>query len=816
MAYPSQIANTQRSEARATAWPDPARFDAEFLGGLTRTSQRLDTAWGGANEQIRLLSDLALGRAERVRKAHWTALSSRAGEFGGLSGHFAPAPALFDHFTRYCVDFLQRSILFIDVLRERGNSYIERDKEGFKPVLIFDYDMILDGRRYARPVNYALVRIVPPAGYPEQREDGRPFVIIDPRAGHGSGIGGYKSDSEVGVALRDGHPVYFVIFFTQPEPGQTLADVCAAEASFLDEVARRHPAAPKPLVIGNCQGGWAAMILAATHPEAPGPVVIAGAPLSYWAGERGKNPMRYLGGLAGGALPVLLASDLGGGRFDGANLVVNFEHLNPGQNWWRKYYDVFAKIDTEAPRYLEFERWWSGFYFMNEAEIRWIVETLFVGNKLTHGLAVLDDGTPIDLRRIKSPVVVLASHGDNITPPQQALNWIADLYQSNEEIAASGQVIIYTLHESVGHLGIFVSSAVARKQHKQITSVVKTIEALAPGLYEMIISTRDDGYHASFEQRDIASIPGLDGSRADEKEFAAIARLSEWASETYELTVRPLVQGLVTPAVAEAMVKGHPLRQRRYFFSDSNPWMRAVKPIADQVRAQRQPVAPDNPFSSLEELVANQIQQGWDLYRDTRDAMFELAFHTVWGAWWVKELAKTLPTRSAVHDFMKFPEVKAAIERVEIGGYAEAVIRMLVMMAHARGAVRQSRLARSNQILMTQEPFASMLPAERSHIIHEQTMIVDFAMMQARQSLPKLIPDPADRQKAIDLILDVAGSVDEMSAPTIAMFEQLQFILQVQAKGWTAPDHEVGPHEFGTSVQEMAREPEAEVGERVE
>jgi uncharacterized protein DUF3141 len=113
-------------------------------------------------------------------------------------------------------------------------------------VLAFDYDLIVDGRKLERPVNYALVRIHPPDGMAPPREDGRPWVIIDPRAGHGSGIGGFKGESEVGVALRDGHPVYFIIFFPEPEPGQTLADVCAAEAAFLREIYARHPASPRP------------------------------------------------------------------------------------------------------------------------------------------------------------------------------------------------------------------------------------------------------------------------------------------------------------------------------------------------------------------------------------------------------------------------------------------------------------------------------------------------------------------------------------------------------------------------------------------
>ena len=85
-------------------------------------------------------------------------------------------------------------------------------------------------------------------------------------------------------------------------PGQTVEDVCHAEARFVSEVAARHPAAEgKPCLIGNCQAGWQIMMMAAIHPELAGPILLAGSPLSYWAGVRGKNPMRYLGGILGGA-----------------------------------------------------------------------------------------------------------------------------------------------------------------------------------------------------------------------------------------------------------------------------------------------------------------------------------------------------------------------------------------------------------------------------------------------------------------------------------------------------------------------------------
>src|SRR6267154_1513980 len=163
----------------------------------------------------------------------------------------------------YAVDVAQRSVLFLDTLSQRGNNYREHKRKGQPPRLHFDYQSVLDGRKFERPVNYALVQIVPPKGVTVDAKR-RPYVIIDPRAGHGPGIGGFKDDSQVGVALREGHPVYFVIFFREPEPGQTLLDVCAAEQQFVRRVRELHPESPKPAIVGNCQGGWAAMMLASS------------------------------------------------------------------------------------------------------------------------------------------------------------------------------------------------------------------------------------------------------------------------------------------------------------------------------------------------------------------------------------------------------------------------------------------------------------------------------------------------------------------------------------------------------------------------
>ena len=103
----------------------------------------------------------------------------------------------------YCLDFMQRSVLFWDTLRQRGNNWLEHEKAGKPPLLDFEWEMIADARRFERPANYALVQIKPPAGIKLDPEL-RPFVIIDPRAGHGPGIGGFKQDSQSAWRARRG------------------------------------------------------------------------------------------------------------------------------------------------------------------------------------------------------------------------------------------------------------------------------------------------------------------------------------------------------------------------------------------------------------------------------------------------------------------------------------------------------------------------------------------------------------------------------------------------------------------------------------
>jgi len=683
----------------------------------------------------------------------------------------------------YWRDAWQRSILFLDVLRQRGNTYRERQEEVAPNVLEFDAELVMDGRRLARPVNYALVRIAPLPDVPTNLAQ-RAFVVVDPRAGHGPGIGGMKADSEIGVALEGGHPCYFIGFLPEPMPDQTIEDVWNAEAEFVREVARLHPDNGKPVVIGNCQAGWQSAIMAATHPEVPGPLLLAGAPLSYWAGVRGKNPMRYTGGMVGGTWMTSLAGDLGGGKFDGANLVANFESLDPANTYFEKPYNVYSKVDTEAERFLEFETWWGSPVLMNAGEMQWIADNLFVGNKLTAGELRTSDGLPIDLRNIQSPIIVFCSWGDNITPPQQALGWITDLYPTDRDLVANGQTIVYAIHETVGHLGIFVSGKIATREHDEFTSAMDMVDLMPPGLYEAVIddvgedTANKDLVHGSYlfklQPRTLDDIRKLgENSPKDNLKFAAVDRLSAINRRLYAAYGRPFINALTQPAFGEWSRKMHPNRVRFAIFSDENPAMRLVAESAERVRKDRKPTAADNPLSAIEKSIAKSISDTLTAMGTARDTMTERFFHYTYGSPLVQALvgldpesaeAERRPVRDVAREKDQAKKRDELETKFEAGGSVEAALRAIAYVLNAQGGADERSYAVIKELHDTQPTGRPRSQAQLKKTLRDQALLLRLDQKRAVNAIPKLLPkDAAERSRTLRAIERVVAAQGELT-----------------------------------------------------
>jgi pimeloyl-ACP methyl ester carboxylesterase len=696
-------------------------------------------------------------------------------------------------FAEYVTDAAQRTILFWDVLRRRSEQYVEHKAMEVPHVLSFDCDLILDGREMEPATNYLLVRIRPPEGIEIDRRK-RPFVVVDPRAGHGPGIGGFKADSEIGVAQRAGHVCYFIGFCPDPVPGQTMEDVMRAEEIFLEKVIELEPEAEgKPCVIGNCQAGWAVMMLAAVRPDLFGPIIVPGSPLSYWAGVRGENPMRYLAGVLGGSWLAALSSDLGAGTFDGGYLVENFEQLNPANTYWTKSYNLWSKVDTEADRFLGFEKWWGGHVNLNGEEIQWIVDQLFIGNRLATAEITTSDGRRVDLRNIRSPILCFCSEKDDITPPQQSLGWIVDCYEDDEDILANEQTIVYAIHPSVGHLGIFVSGGVAKKEHQEFTSNIDLIDILPPGIFEAIMIPKEEmaagadlatgDWVVRLEKRtldDVRAIVKPDPD--DERRFATVRRVSETNLGLYRSLLQPLVQTFADEEAAGWMHKLRPAELPYELFSESNPLMREVARLAEQVREQRVQRAPDNPFVRYQEMVSSMMVAALDQWRDFRDASLEQIFLTVYGNPILQALvglkASDEPPRrrpglepeEIEHINRRIAEIKA---RIAEGGAREAAIRGLVYITMAGTALDERRFEALKQIRAEQGKGLTLEAFKRS--VREEFFALLLDPEKALDAIPKMVSeDPAGAKQGLEAIRRVVTASGELEGEKARRLEQIE------------------------------------------
>jgi hypothetical protein len=538
-------------------------------------------------------------------------------------------------------------------------------------------------------------------------------------------------------------------------------------------------------------------MMSAIHPEKVGPIMLAGSPLSYWAGVHGKNPMRYLGGLLGGTWLTSLAGDLGNGIFDGANLVANFESLHPENTYWKKIYNVYSQVDTEPPRFLEFEKWWGSPVLLNAEEMQAIADQLFVGNKLVSGELRSANGTRVDLRNIKSPVIVFCSWGDDITPPQQALHWILDLYDHEDEIVKAGQTIVYCLHQSIGHLGIFVSGKVATKEHEEFANAMDMIDLMPPGLYEAVITGVDEtvenpdlvrgNYLFSLETRKLENIREIGGnSPEDDLAFATAARVSEITHGMYSTLMRPAVRAMATETSAELMRHTHPNRMRFEMFADENPLMRPVADWAEAVRGNRRPVGPDNPFLAFERMMSDMITSGLEMWGKARDAATEAFFFNTYGSPIVQAMVglradDASVSRSIGRDVAREAAAKEAAvhleQQIDQGGLIEAAVRALLYVRLPEGTADERGFAALKQI-SAELPAAKRVGLTRfKEIVKEQYLILLLDPERAIEALPKLLTE--DRREwdsalaIVRRVLAARGSLPEEGSRRLARIEAL-------------------------------------------
>jgi hypothetical protein len=203
--------------------------------------------------------------------------------------------------------------------------------------------------------------------------------------------------------------------------------------------------------------------------------------------------------------------------------------------------------------------------------------------------------------------------------------------------------------------------------------------------------------------------------------------------------------------------------------------------LASTVKARRQTAPPENPYRRMEKAASDLIIAGLNLFRDVRDAMLESMFFQVFGSAVALETGEEPETGqvSAISDPRDLPIVQDALAAIGTGGYPEAVALMGALIGRGVGRISLERLAMIDHFIRCDEVLSKIPSDEVRRIKAEQAVVAELEPERGLQSLPKLLSERKDRQRAIALLEDAAAAA-EMTPEQLEMFERVQAVLATE------------------------------------
>jgi hypothetical protein len=372
---------------------------------------------------------------------------------------------------------------------------------------------------------------------------------------------------------------------------------------------------------------------------------------------------------------------------------------------------------------------------------------------------------------------------------------------------------VYAIHESVGHLGIFVSGTVARKEHDEFASNVDLIDVLPPGLWEAVITRKTaESIHPElvtgewivrFERRTLDDVRAI--VRPDpenERRFATVRRVSEINLGLYRSFLQPFVRALAGPQTAAWLRLLNPAALPFELFSDRNPHSRHIAQLAGQVRRERRPASPDNPFLHLQANLSDGIMAALDGWRDVRDRTLEQIFLATYSNPLLQALvglraADERPRRQPGVEPERIAFVQEQIRQIKAriaeGGPREAEIRSGVFIGMAGPDVDERVFGQLRRLRAEHE---DVTLKDFKRMVREQFFALLLDADGALAALPTMLSaDDGARSKALEEIRAVVSAAGNLAGERAKRLARIEAIL-----GAPAPAPRIG-HTKSVAIQ---------------
>ena len=439
----------------------------------------------------------------------------------------------------------------------------------------------------------------------------------------------------------------------------------------------------------------------------------------------------------------------------------------------------------------------------NAEEMQFIVDELFVGNRSSSRTGSKPPtAIAVDLRNIRSPIVVFCSKGDNITPPQQALGWILDLYENVDEIRANEPDDRLYNSRKRGHLGIFVSGRRRKKRARRVLQQYRPDRPFAPRTLGSDVHAKADAavnpdlvsgdWIMRCEERTLADIRALGGHEPEnDRVFATVAQLSSANLALYRTFAQPFVRAMVNPAMGDWMRRLHPLSVQYEMWSDENPFAGIVKELARVVRENRQPMDAGNPFIKAQEAVSHQITEALDSWGKLHNLVAESIFFSIFGSPVVQAMAGIDPKseqplreapKSSLQRWLIQQRVAELKSRIREGELPEAAIRGLLYAGSARGSVDERgfnalrRMRRSGQT-------PRLTLAQFKEMAREQFYMLLLDQEATLEAIPGMLPaDMNKRRKLFNTIKEILSASGQLEGECLNRLRRVERLFGLEGQ----------------------------------